>query len=77
MSADLKGLLTRLNPYCTRALEAASGLCVTRSHYEVSIEHMLLHTLKLSRRTGLNNCRNRSKISRTEIPVSLCSHLRY
>ncbi len=46
MSADLKGLIERLNPYCTRSLEAASGLCVNRSHYEVSIEHMLLMLLE-------------------------------
>jgi len=46
MAADLKGLLSRLNPYCTRALEAASGLCVNRSHYEVSIEHMLLQLME-------------------------------
>lgn len=45
MAADLKGLLSRLNPYCTRALEAASGLCVNRSQYEVSIEHMLLQLM--------------------------------
>jgi len=46
MSADLKGLLSRLNPYCTRALEAASGLCVNRSHYEVAMEHMLLQLME-------------------------------
>lgn len=46
MAADLKGLLSRLNPYCTRALEAASGLCVNRSHYEVSIEHVLLQLME-------------------------------
>ena len=45
MRANLKGLVSRLNPYCTRALEAASGLCVNRSHYEVSITHMLLQLL--------------------------------
>jgi len=46
MAADLKGLLSRLNPYCTRALEAASGLCVNRPHYEVSIEHLLLQLME-------------------------------
>ena len=42
MKSNLKGLLSRLNPYCTRALEGASGVCVNRSHYEVSIEHIFL-----------------------------------
>jgi len=46
MKSNLKGLVARLNPYCTRALEGASGVCVNRSHYEVSIEHMLLQLLE-------------------------------
>ena len=45
MRANIKGLIGRLDPYCTRALEAASGLCVNRSHYEVAVEHMLLQVL--------------------------------
>ncbi len=46
MKSNLKGLLSRLNPYCTRALEGASGVCVNRSHYEVSVEHILLQLLE-------------------------------
>ncbi|NNE63817.1 MAG: type VI secretion system ATPase TssH, partial [Gammaproteobacteria bacterium] len=46
MKSNLKGLLSRLNPYCTRALEGASGVCVNRSHYEVSIEHIFLQLLE-------------------------------
>ena len=46
MKSNLKGLVARLNPYCTRALEGASGVCVNRSHYEVSIEHILLQLLE-------------------------------
>ena len=46
MGADLQGLISRLNPYCTRALEAASGLCVNRSHYEVAMEHILLQLME-------------------------------
>jgi ATP-dependent Clp protease ATP-binding subunit ClpA len=41
MRSNIKGL----NPYCTRALEAASGLCMNRSRYEVAVEHMLLHLM--------------------------------
>lgn len=43
MKVDIKGLLQRLNPACTRALEGASGMCVNRGHYEVTVEHLLLH----------------------------------
>ncbi|MFI5269356.1 MAG: AAA family ATPase, partial [Chloroflexota bacterium] len=46
MKADLKSLVRRLNHQCTKALEAASGLCVNRSHYEVAPEHLLLQLLE-------------------------------
>jgi type VI secretion system protein VasG len=38
-------LLRRLNPYCARALEAAS-LCQTRAHAEITPEHWLLKLLE-------------------------------
>ena len=46
MKADLKSLVRRLNHQCTKALEASSGLCVNRSHYEVAPEHLLLELLE-------------------------------
>ena len=39
---DLRRLIGQLNTYSKRALESAAGLAVTRGHYEVSIEHLLL-----------------------------------
>ena len=39
---DLKSLVSRLNDHCRRALEAAAGLTLSRSHYNVEIEHWLL-----------------------------------
>ncbi len=42
MQVELKPLLKRLNRYSTAALEGAAGLCVSRGHYEVSVEHVLL-----------------------------------
>ncbi|MFT6895907.1 MAG: type VI secretion system protein VasG [Paraglaciecola sp.] len=42
LNVDLKPLITKLNSYTKRSLEAAAGVCVSRGHYEVSIEHMLL-----------------------------------
>ena len=38
---EMKSLLSRLNKQCTRALEAGAGMCVSRQHYEVTVEHML------------------------------------
>ena len=46
ITVDIKTLLNRLNPYCTRALEGAAGLCVSRSHYEVTVEHFLAKLLE-------------------------------
>jgi type VI secretion system protein VasG len=38
---DLKSLIGRLDDHCRRALEAAAGLTLSRSHYNVEIEHWL------------------------------------
>jgi len=46
ITVDIKGLLGRLNPYCTRCLEAAAGLCVSRTHYEVTGEHLMAKFLE-------------------------------
>ncbi len=39
---DLKALVGRLNDHCRRAMEAAAGLTLSRSHYNVELEHWLL-----------------------------------
>ncbi|MCW3473900.1 type VI secretion system ATPase TssH [Limobrevibacterium gyesilva] len=39
---DLKALIARLNDPCRRALEGAAGLTLSRSHYNVEVEHWLL-----------------------------------
>ena len=38
-AVDLKSLVGRLNETCRRALEAAAGLTLSRTHYNVEIEH--------------------------------------
>ncbi len=42
---DLSLLVARLNPTCRAALEAAAGLTLSRTHYNVEIEHWLLQLL--------------------------------
>lgn len=37
---ELKALIQKLNTPCHRFLEGAAGLCVSRSHYEISPEHI-------------------------------------
>jgi type VI secretion system protein VasG len=39
---SLKSLVGKLNETCRRSLEAAAGLCLTRTNYNVEIEHWLL-----------------------------------
>ncbi|MEE9556702.1 MAG: Clp protease N-terminal domain-containing protein, partial [Candidatus Adiutricales bacterium] len=39
ITVDMKSLILRLNPFCTNTLQAAAGLCVSRTHYEVTVEH--------------------------------------
>jgi len=45
---DLKSLVSRLNEPCRRALEAAAGLTLSRTHYNVEIEHWLTKLLDIS-----------------------------
>ena len=49
VTVDMKGLLLRLNSYCTNQLQAAAGLCVSRTHYEISVEHFFLKLLEDAR----------------------------
>jgi type VI secretion system protein VasG len=39
---ELKPLVGRLNAYCKQALEDGVGLCVSRGHYEITVEHFLV-----------------------------------
>src|SRR5215471_3549830 len=41
-SVNLKALVGKLNSTCKKAFENAAGLCVSRTNYEVEIEHCLL-----------------------------------
>ncbi len=45
---SLKSLVSKLNDTCRRALEGAAGLCLSRSHYNVEIEHWLLKLVEIS-----------------------------
>jgi type VI secretion system protein VasG len=42
---NLKSLIGKLNDTCRRTLEAAAGLCLSRTHYNVEIEHWLARLL--------------------------------
>lgn len=48
MDINLRSLIGKLNDASRRALESAAGLCLSRSNYNVEIEHWLLKILELN-----------------------------
>ncbi len=46
MNVNLKSLVGRLNDTCRGALESAAGLCLSRTNYDVEIEHILAKILE-------------------------------
>ncbi|WP_282609169.1 type VI secretion system ATPase TssH [Pelagibius sp. Alg239-R121] len=45
-AVDLKALVGKLNTTCRTSLESAAGLTLSRSHYNIEIEHWLLKILE-------------------------------
>lgn len=48
MSLNLKSLIGKVDEATRSALEAAAGLCVARTHYDIEIEHYLLKAIDSS-----------------------------
>ncbi len=46
IAKDPKRLLSKLNDHLAQNIEAAVGFCVARTHYEVTIEHLLIKLLE-------------------------------
>ena len=46
ITKDRRSLLKKLNQYTTRSLDTSAGFCSSRTHYEISIEHLLLQLLE-------------------------------
>src|SRR4029077_1973422 len=53
MSVNLKSLIGKLNDTTRGALEAAAGLCLSRTHYDVEVEHFLMKLLDASGRDAV------------------------
>jgi type VI secretion system protein VasG len=47
MNVSLQPLIGKLNEQCRNALEAAAGLCLTRTNYDVDIEHLFIKLMEL------------------------------
>ena len=48
ITLNLKKLIEKLNPECKRSLEGAAGLCLSRTNYNVEVEHWLAKLLENS-----------------------------
>jgi len=46
IQVNLKNLIERLNPTCKKSLEAAAGLCLSRTNYNIEVEHWLAKLLE-------------------------------
>ena len=62
MNVNLKSLIGRLNDTCREALEGAAGLCLTRTNYDVEIEHILAKLLEQDN-TDLHRICNHYEVS--------------
>src|SRR5258708_14112151 len=48
MASNLKGLIGKLNDTSRSALEAGAGFCLSRTHYDIEIEHFLMKLLEVT-----------------------------
>ena len=48
MSLNLKSLIGKLNDTTRGVLEGSAGLCMSRTHYDIEIEHYLVKALESS-----------------------------
>ena len=46
MNVNLKSLISKLNDTCRAALESAAGLCLSRTHYDVDLEHFCVKLIE-------------------------------
>jgi type VI secretion system protein VasG len=73
MGVNLKSLIGKLNTPTRSALEAAAGLCLARTHYNIELEHYILKLMEatdtdVSRvfyRFGVNQSRLSSELNRS------------
>ncbi|MGE3780895.1 MAG: hypothetical protein AB7F89_27150, partial [Pirellulaceae bacterium] len=47
VQVNLKELVGKLNDTCRRSLEASAGLCLSRTNYNVEVEHWLSKLLEV------------------------------
>jgi type VI secretion system protein VasG len=73
MATNLRAVIGKLNDTTRNALEAAAGLCVSRAHYDIEIEHYLVKLLDATgsdfgfilRHFGIDRARLATELSRS------------
>lgn len=71
---QLKPLIAKLDDVCTRSLEAAAGLCLSRTHYNVEIEHWLTKILEMPN-TDLSAICNAFSVDQSRLAAELTRSL--
>jgi type VI secretion system protein VasG len=74
MAANLKGLIGKLNDTTRRSLEAAAGFCLSRTHYDIEIEHFLLKLLEATD-SDLQRILKHFAVSRSHLTSQLTTSL--
>jgi type VI secretion system protein VasG len=73
MALNLKALIGKLNDQARSALEGAAGLCLSRTHYDIEIEHYLMKLLesqaadfaKIAKHFGIDKSRLTAELTRS------------
>jgi type VI secretion system protein VasG len=73
MISNVKSLIERLNEPTRKALEAAAGFCLARTHYDIEIEHFLAKLLdvpdsdlgRILKHFGVDNSRFTAELGRS------------
>ncbi|HTZ74014.1 MAG TPA: type VI secretion system ATPase TssH [Candidatus Aquilonibacter sp.] len=73
MGLNLKALIGKLNDQARSALEGAAGLCLSRTHYDIEIEHYLMKLLdsqaadfaKIAKHFGIDKSRLTGELTRS------------
>ena len=66
MEIDLKAAINKLNHTCRNSLESAAGLCLSRTHYAVDLEHWIIKLIDIDN-TDLKKIFNHFSVNETKL----------
>ncbi len=74
MGVNLKSLIGKLNGPTRSALESAAGLCLSRTHYDIEVEHYLMKLMEAAD-TDLSRIFYRFEINQSKLSAELTRSL--